>query len=283
MNQMPTQNNTVNQDNTTQNVFSQLQNALSSTSDVTNQSNLNQALIDAGLPQDRLNSIIELASDRLTCGTHCQRDREAQQLRNKFYNAQQNLCKAPEKVSEAEKNFYVYTEGEKGYEDMLLKRYTKDVGEMKQESIKNHKDLVRIIQLLTNDYETDSINLDRMNELLRVRLKENDKLKKVIDNNTGIAQTNDRKVVYEAREREWLETVRKSLIYLLIITVFLYLIFGNFFKKQLYKNIRIWVIIALFVIYFLSINILSRITFWIYDKINYFYNNKAPRDVYINL
>ena len=123
----------------------------------------------------------------------------------------------------------------------------------------------------------------RINELLKIRLKENEKLKKIIDDKTGTAQTNDRKVVYESREKEWLETVRKSLIYLLILIVVLYLIFGNFFKKQLYKSIKIWVIIAAFIIYVLGINIMSRITFWITGKINYFYNNKAPRNVYINL
>lgn len=276
-------NNMINKDNIGQNVLKQLQQSLSSTSDVQNQEMLNQALTEAGLPQNKLNDIIQLTRDHIMCDSNCQKDRKAQELRNKFYNAEQNLCKAPEEVIDAEKNFYVYTKGEQGYEDILLKRFGEEAGNMKNKSIESHKQSVKLLDLLINDYETDTTNLGRINELLKIRLKENEKLKKIIDGKTGTAQTNDRKVVYESREKEWLETVRKSLIYLLILIVVLYLIFGNFFKKQHYKSIKIWIIIAAFIIYVLGINIMSRITFWITGKINYFYNNKAPRNVYINL
>ena len=101
--------------------------------------------------------------------------------------------------------------------------------------------------------------------------------------NRGIANTNDRKVYYESKEMEWLETVRKLFIYIIIFMTILYLIFSNFFKSKMYKNIKVWIIVSAFIIYFLSVNILSRVTFWIYDKILYIYNNKAPRDVYVNL
>lgn len=273
----------INTDNISQNIFNQLQQGASSTSDLENQNKLDQALIQAGLPQNKLNNIIELTRDTLMCDSNCQRDRKAQELRKKFFDAEQNLCSAPEEVIDAEKNFYIYTKGERGYENMLLKRYGDEACAIKEKAIRNHKKLMKLLELLSNDYKTDKINLNRMNELLGIRLNENKKLKKTIYDSNGIANTNDRKVVYETREMDWLKTVRKILTYLLIILVILYLFFGNFFKRELYKNLKIWLIILCIIVYIFSVDLLSRITFWVFDKMNYLYNNKAPRNVYINL
>lgn len=277
------QNNTINQDNMTQNILNQLQNTIASSSNIKDQININQGLVDAGLPQNKINGLIEFAKDQLICDSYCQSNKKAQALKNNFNDAKLNLENAPEKVFEAEKDFYVYTEGEEVYNKMLFNKYYKEACDEKTAAIKRHKNFIKEIQILINNYEMDKINLDRMNELLRIRVKENDKLKKTIDTDKGIANTNDRKVYYESKEMEWLESMRKLFIYIIIFMTILYLIFSNFFKNKMYKNIKVWIIVSAFIIYFLSVNILSRVTFWIYDKIIYFYNNKAPRDVYINL
>lgn len=274
---------TLQEDSIGLNIMKQLQNTLPSSSDIQNQNDINQSLINAGLPINKINSLIQLTKDKIMCDSNCQRDRKAQELRKTFYNAEQNLSKAPCEVTEAEKNFYVYTKGEKGYEDMMLTKYTKQASKLKEEAILKHKELVNELYTLIYNYKTDKTNLSRLNELMSIRLEENEKLKKIIYDNTGIANTNDRRVVYEDRAMNWLTTVRKSLVYCLILIFALYIIFGDFFRNQRYKKVRTWLTFLAFILYMWNIDRLSQLTFFIVYKIKSFYTKVAPHDIYTNL
>ena len=71
----------------------------------------------------------------------------------------------------------------------------------------------------------------RLQELLKVRLDENEALKKAIDDDERQVATNDRRVVYEEQQRDWLYDVGKGLTYLYIIIVLVFPVYGSFFKN----------------------------------------------------
>lgn len=151
--------NTTKSDDIGQNIMKQLQNTLSSSSNLENQDDINQALINAGLPMNKINEMIESTKNNLLCDSNCQRDRKARELRNTFNNAELTLEKAPGNLIDAERNFYVYTKGEKGYEDMNLNKYTKEATSNKIESIKKHRILMNEMSEMLEVYKINTTKL----------------------------------------------------------------------------------------------------------------------------
>ena len=264
-------------------IMKHLQNTLSSSSDLKSQDDITQALINAGLPMNSINEMVESAKDTLLCDSNCQRDKKAKQLRNAVCTAEQTLENAPGNLIDAERNFYVYTKGEKGYEDIMLKKYTNEANIMKEEAVIIHTALMKDISALIDSYKINTTNLSRLNELLGARVKENEQIKKIIYNNTGIAATKQRLVAYEDKEIDWLSTVRKTLIYCCVIVFILYLIFSDFIKNARYKSKQELSFILLSLIYILNVDRFSKWTFLFIHKIIYFYNYIAPKNVYTNL
>lgn len=270
-------------DNMSQNIMTQLQSTLSSSSDLKDQCDINDALIKAGLPMNKINEMIESTKNTLLCDSNCQRDKKARELRNSLCNAEKTLETAPGNVSDAERNYYVYTKGEKGYEEMMYKKYVGEANTIKLEATIKHRNLMKELDELVETYKINKTNLGRLNELLSIRLKESEQLKKTIDNDTGTTATNQRRVVYEDREIEWLYTVRKILIYCCLFLFIVYLIFSDFFKNARYRNVKEWLLIAVLFIYVFSVDRLAKWTFLFIYKIIYFYNYVAPKNVYTNL
>tara|TARA_B100000579_G_C22722276_1_gene800029 strand:- start:51 stop:920 length:870 start_codon:yes stop_codon:yes gene_type:complete len=124
---------------------------------------------------------------------------------------------------------------------------------------------------------------NRIKELSDTRKSENKSLKNKLDNNKKVINTNKRKVVYETRELEWIQTYKYILLVVFYGLLVLYLIFGNFFSSNLYKNRPILItLILLSSIPILNIYII-RLIYFIVENIQYFMSNKAPKNVYTNL
>jgi len=126
-------------------------------------------------------------------------------------------------------------------------------------------------------------HFNRMVELSDTRKDENKQLIKNVDNSNLLVNTNKRKVVYEKRQFEGLQTYRLVLLIAFYLLLVIYLIFGNFFPSRLYR-------IRLFMYVFLSLSIapliikyVVRLLYFIMRKINYFLNNRAPKNVYVNI
>ncbi len=264
-------------------VSQRLETALSSTSDVQQQNMLDAALVSAGLPQNRLNAMIEMARDRLVCDADCRKGREAENLKKIWDKSKTNLRDAPDKERIAEKNYYVYTDGEQGYRDMLFKRYTKNADQLRSKSLEKHDELVSELRALLADYVAETTYSKRMNELLRIRMRENKELKSAIDQKVGITLTNDRKVDYEDQEFDWLRSVRRGLMLLYYIILVLYLILGNFFKDALYRNWKAWVAIVGYIAFPFAIYYIVLFIYFIVSKVHFLLTNKAPKNVYENL
>lgn len=58
---------------------------------------------------DKLNSLISQASDTISCDANCQQQRKADQLKQKYLDAQTNLASAPNQLNTAQKLPGIYS------------------------------------------------------------------------------------------------------------------------------------------------------------------------------
>ena len=271
------------QDTINAEVNKRLKDSLSSTSDLQQQMAINQALTDAGLPQNKINSLVELAKERLMCDSACQKEKKSAELKKKFATAQTNLKDAPEEVSLAEKNYYVFAKGYPAYEDMLFDRYSKTAEELKTKSVHKHKNFMQEVDTYISDYKAETIYSKRMRELLKVRTEENKRLRREIENDIAVVQTNDRRVTYEDEELGSAESTRKVLSYVYYLLLVLWILMGDFFPKARYSSLKTWGLIVVYIVFPFVLNKIVQLTYSITGQISYVIGNKFPKNVYTSL
>ena len=163
---------------------------------------------------------------------------------------------------------------------MMLERYTKTAKELKKKSLKKHQEIMKDIRILDRDLEATKLYERRMIELLQIRTQEYKQLKKAVDQELSSTETNDRKVEYEDHEYQGLHSVRKWITALYYFLIPCYLYFSDFFSAARYKNIITWILLVLYCLFPLLVNPISNFIFFLKDKLNFYMNNKAPKNVY---
>lgn len=244
------------------------------------QEQLNSALKDSGLSPTAINNLMTTVTNSITCDDECQRRKNADALKLKYEAAKANVKEAPFELTNAEKNYYEYVKGEEGYNKMMLERYTKTAKELKKKSLKKHQEIMKDIRILDRDLEATKLYERRMIELLQIRTQEYKQLKKAVDQELSSTETNDRKVEYEDHEYQGLHSVRKWITALYYFLIPCYLYFSDFFSAARYKNIITWILLVLYCIFPLLVNPISNFIFFLKDKINFYMNNKAHKNVY---
>ena len=124
---------------------------------------------------------------------------------------------------------------------------------------------------------------NRIIELSDTRKSENKKLIKNVDNSNKLVNTNKRKVVYEKRQFEGLQTYRSVLLIAFYLLLVIYFIYGNFFSSRLYRVRLFMYIFVPLCVSPLIINYFVRFLYFLMRKINHFLNNRAPKNVYVNI
>ena len=228
---------------------------------------IDKTLISAGLPENKINSLIALAADKLMCDGDCQQKRSSANYKQVWELAKKNYENAPEDIRQAEKNYYVFDKGYPAYQDMLYDRYAKTAAEFKKTSNEKYKKVNEEILQLIDTNETSTTYLKRMNELLRLKLGENEQLTKDIDQYLAQTQTSGRKVIYEDRGRDWLTTVRKIMLFFYFSLLVGYIILGSFIPNQLYKQWKVWLYIAIYIAF--PFYIVDRAVRFIFIVVNY--------------
>jgi hypothetical protein len=256
-------------------------NYTSSNLELQEQALIDKALINAGLPENQINSLIAMAKDKLSCDSNCQQKRLADSYKDKWELAKKQYTQAPEDIRQAEKNYYIYDKGYPAYKDMLYDRYTKSAEEFKKTSSVKHNQTKEEVQDMIDNYDTSTTYLGRMNEMLRIKLKKNEDIKKEIDDYINKTQTSGRKVVYEDRERYWLSTFRKIMLFIYFGILIMYIIFGRFIPKEEYLYWKSWLIIIVYILF--PFYILDRLVKFIINLYSYIKSLSIHKNVYKNI
>ena len=71
------------------------------------------------LNKEEINELLEQATQSIMCGPSCQKMKVTNELHQNYLDAETNLQTAPIQVEETKKKYYVYSEGETYYNDMM--------------------------------------------------------------------------------------------------------------------------------------------------------------------
>ena len=206
---------------------------------------INKAMITAGLPQNKLNSLINLAKDKITCDSDCQKERTSQELKKKLDLIQNSNYEKD--MEEAEKNYYISTNGQAEYKQLLLARNMKKANEFIKNQTKDHVEVIGNIADMNKALQTKAIYTKRINELLAVKLRKKVQIEKDIDKYISTVQTTDRRVDYELKDMDWNDTFNKILKYIYYGILVIYILFGDYLPTHKYKDFSVWLLIALYI------------------------------------
>jgi hypothetical protein len=131
---------------------------------------------------------------------------------------------------------------------MLYDRYAKTAEAFKKSSNQKYKQINDELLDMIDNYGASTTYLNRMNELLGIKLEEQERLKREIDLYNSKTQTSGRKVVYEDRERDWLSTFRKILLFVYFCILLLYIIVGKFIPNKEYLQWKMWLVIFVYIL-----------------------------------
>ena len=255
----------------------------SSPADIKNQEIIDKALIDAGLPQNKLNGLVSMITDKLICDSACQKERNDNTLKQKWDLAQNNLKNAPDQVNQAEKNYYIVTKGQQAYTDMIYERNVKIAQQFKTGTIAEHENNLKELQILLNTYNSDKDYDNRLSELLKIKKEEEKELNSEIDKYISKVQTSGRKVVYEKSDISWVDANRSFLLFIYYILFVYYLFVSDYFATSKYKDVKVWLLILAYFIFPHLINWTTKKLFAIYDYISYVFSNRKYKNVFLSL
>ena len=208
-------------------------------------------------------------------------------LQREWITAQENLTNAPLELSLAEKNYYVYNNGEPGGDEVynltIIDRFANTANELKMNSIDKQQEFMADLTQSLKQYQGQKLFADRTMQLLNVRKQENADLVNKLEMFNRILQTSERKVVYEDKDSTSQKTYRRVMLFLYYSAIVCYIIFSNFIPEKLYLNKTIWIMIIIASLVPLILNLIIKWVFIISDVVAYWFHERPYKDAYGDL
>ena len=221
---------------------------------------------------------MEQSTAALTCGPTCQKLQLTDKLKQKYLDAQTNLQTAPIQLENSKKNYYVFTEGEPYYNDILEDELKEKADAIAERLTEIFNEEYTNAKTMNSYYSTEIDNSNYTLELYNIYIDKNESIQNSIKGEYGDVLTNDRKTYYETEALENLKLWHTFLLILYWIGVALFSIVVIFFSS-IESNIKKVVYIFLAIIYPFIVDPVSR---KIYGVLRSIYN-QIPKNVYNDL
>uniref|UniRef100_A0A6C0JWF5 Uncharacterized protein n=1 Tax=viral metagenome TaxID=1070528 RepID=A0A6C0JWF5_9ZZZZ len=250
------------------------------------QDTLNNSIQDtlqqmSGQSTQGMDAIYTNLLNQMTCDSDCQKRKKIDALKQSWLDAKTNEQTAPSKTFETHKEYLIANEGQLGYEHSMLQKYSKIAADAKNKAIQEHTSTEEELQTLIRDYDSELISLNKLREMLNIRLRENKQLKQSIDEDIAAVETNDRRVVYEDWAKDDIQSIYTLLKWIYICLIFVFIYTSGFITNSGWKHKREWfvligIILIPFIIYYIAI-----VLIYLYNRLLWYSDNKVPKDVYI--
>jgi hypothetical protein len=215
---------------------------------------------------DKFNTMIDQATEAITCDSNCQKQRTIDDLKQKYLNAQTNLATAPNQFETAKKNYVVYSLGQTSYDDQVDNDLTKKATELASFYAENFNKESQNVLTDTQTYSGLLANLRNVFDLYVKYKKENVELQKKIKEESNDILTNERKTYYQDEGIENLKFVYYYfLLSIYVICLILFAIFNFVYPSQISWKIRLVIFIVLLLLPFVSTWLLGKIVVMIYN------------------
>ena len=204
------------------------------------------------------NSLMDQASQAMSCNSECQKQKTIAELKQKYLNAKTNQATASEQVSSSMKNYMLFTDGKPAYNDYLDKTLeTKATQIAVQFKTKFKEDAGKMVANVQT-YAGLITNLKNVEELYAKYKLENVRLIKQLKDDTSDVLTNERKTFYQDQGIDTL----KFLYRYLFITIYVICVIGfgalNFvFPSKLGWKVRVGILVGLLILPFICTWILA--------------------------
>jgi hypothetical protein len=229
---------------------------------------------------NKLNNLIQQASQTIGCDTNCQQQRNAEQLKTKYLDAKVNELTAENQLQIATKNYMTFTEGTSAYNSYMDNDLTAKATKITDLFQTNFNNEVNKVNDNINTYKGLLINYNNVNELHSNYITENKQLEKNFKNKNIDIITNDRKTYYEEQGITNLQFYYYLLLIIYVICVVVFVISLFVYSSSLTINWKIKIIIVIFLVIlpFISSSLLSLI-------IDLFYKiySILPKNVHLSL
>jgi hypothetical protein len=224
------------------------------------------------------NALMDQAANAIMCGPDCQREKKSNQLKSTYVNAKTNLQTAPNQVQQAAKNYYTFTKGEAGYNEILETQLYKKADKITQEYQQSFDNDVAEITTEINTYDGLLINFMNVFDLYTKYKLENVKLEKEVKDTTSDIVTNDRKTFYEEQGIESLQFYYKIIRILYIILAISLVLSLLLLPSQLKRSSKLLIVVGVVLYPFISTKLLAFVIQLYYGIIN-----MLPKNMYRNV
>jgi hypothetical protein len=232
--------------------------------------------LNGNLNINKFNSLINQASNAIMCDSNCQKQKQADLLKQKFQTAQANLATAPGQLQVAERNYVTLTQGEGAYSNLQ----DQQLGEKAQKIADQINELVSAAAAdITTDiasYNGLLLNFKNVVELYKKYKIENVELEKELKLTIDDVSKNDRKTYYENQEIDNLKYYYTYFfMFIYAICVICFVVFGFIYPSQTTVIKRLFIFIGLIILPFISTWILGT-----FVKFIYYLYSLLPTNVY---
>ena len=121
---------------------------------------------------DRFNELVLQATDRLTCDSECQKQKQADQLEQKYLSLASCSSSSGE-AREAQKNYIVFTQGQAAYDQHNNGQLQQQVQAIIEQFTQNFNNEITTINSQINTYNGTLINFRNILDLYAQYKKEN--------------------------------------------------------------------------------------------------------------
>ena len=233
----------------------------------------------------KLNNVFDMINCRK--GEECYKTQRNAYLKTNYDEEQKRYNSAPIDLSRAEKNYYVYNQGNPGgnnaYNKLIIDRFSATANQFKQNSISMQQEFMGNLSQSLKQYQSSVIFKDQLKNLLKMRENEKKSLIKNINYYKKIVQTSERKVVYENKNMDALYIYRRLMIFVYYGIIICFIVFGNFIPDQLYKKYSVWLVLIIAAIFPIILNMITMWLFILYDTVTYWFSDIPYKDVYTNI
>ena len=225
---------------------------------------------------NKFNSFLNSASEAITCNSECQRNKAAEELKNKYLTAQSNLTLAEPQYQIAKQNYYTYVSGQAAY-DKMIEKELREKARLFVQKFKENYDLEKNkIRVQLETYDGLLVNFRNVVDLFKKYKVENVKLLKQLKEDTNDILTNDRKTFYEDQQNDVLNLYYYYFLWVIYILVIIcFGVFSLIFPSNFDWKIRGLIFLVFLGLPFVSTFVLGKIiqlVYWIFGLL--------PKNVY---
>ena len=224
---------------------------------------------------DKFNKLLSQATDRLTCDSDCQKQRQADELQQE-YASLASCSSSSGQAQEAKKNYIVFTQGQAAYDQYNNSQLQKQVKELIDQFTQNFNNEVITIKTQINTYNGTLINFRNILDLYTQYKKENIELFKQVKYQSNDVLVNERKTYYEDQN---IDSLGFYYFYFLLsiyaVCVLCFIVFYFIYPSQSSWKIIIGIIILFVALPFISSWILASVIYLLYRLYEF-----LPKNVY---